>query len=451
MKVLATWALAALMALGCSSEQEAARPHGITAEVSSRIATVVTVSWTTDAASIGYVEYGPTEALGSVTPLDESTREHRRALLGLKADTLYYYRVVSLDGGASDVQSIRTGHLPLRLPQLTIEGNGHERFTIVPVLGAGKAVTIIDPDGDIVWYHTEDRDLDVYRARLSVDGETMIYNAGSVSGDVSDDAELVRVALDGSEMGSIPVPLLAHDFVEHPDGTLAAIVVEYRDFDGEPLRGDTIVEIDPNSGAQTTVWSSWDCFDPAEWTGDDIAHGWTFANALDYEPAAGVYYIGMRNFSSIAKISPGGSGCEWVLGLYGATMEFSPDSEQFLHQHQFDLNGDRLVVLDNDGDPRSEMPVSRVLEYQIDTAANVATQVWSYVSSPPVYTFVLGEPTRLENGDTFINWSAAGQLERVTPSGEAIWKLQSGASFAFGFHTLALSLYPPGAAYPPEQ
>ena len=450
MKGLTTSALAALAALGCSGEQEREGPHGITAEVSQRIATVVTVSWLTDAASIGYVEYGPTEEFGRVTPLAESTsKEHRRALLGLKADTLYYYRVVSLDGGSSDVQSIRTGNLPLGLPQLTLEGNGHDLFTIVPVLGAGKAVTIIDPDGDIVWYHKEDRDLDFYRARLSVDGETLIYNAGSVSGDVSDEAELVRVALDGSETSSIPVPLLAHDFVEHPDGTLAAIVVEYRDFEGEPLRGDTIVEIDPDSGAQTTVWSSWDCFDPAEWTGDDIAHGWTFANALDYDPAEGVYYIGMRNFSSIAKISPGGNGCEWVLGLYGATMEFSPESEQFLHQHQFDLNGDRLVVLDNDGDPRSE-PVSRVLEYQIDTAANRAAEVWSYVSSPPVYTFV-GEPTRLEDGDTFINWSAAGQLERVTPNGEAIWKLQSGAGFAFAFHTLAPSLYPPGASYPQEQ
>ena len=47
----------------------------------------------------------------------------------------------------------------------------------------------------------------------------MIYNAASVSGDPADDSVLVKVALDGSSEEEIVVPLLAHDFVEHPDGT----------------------------------------------------------------------------------------------------------------------------------------------------------------------------------------------------------------------------------------
>lgn len=440
---------AATLTLACGDD-EAGGPRDITAEVSPEIATVVTVRWTTPEPTAGYVEYGPTEALGSITPLDDgASTEHARTLLGLKADTLYHYRVVSQDGSASAVQTVRTSYLPVGLPELTLEGEGHDQFTLVPVLGATKAVTILDADGDIVWYHTPSQDLDVYRARLAVDGESLLYNAGSVSGDPADDSELVRVALDGSSRTSIPLPLLAHDFVEHPDGTLAAIVVEYRDFEGMMLRGDTIVEIDPESGAKSTVWTSWDCFDPAvqEQRGDNLEHGWTFANALDYDPEQDVYYLGMRNFSSIAKIDAESGSCEWVIGLYGRTIPFSPESERFLHQHQFEVRGDRLLVLDNDGSTEN---VSRVLEYRIDTEANLVTQVWSYLSDPPVYTFVLGEPTRLADGDTFVNWSAAGQLERVTADGESIWKLQSSASFAFGFHTLAPSLYPPGARYPTE-
>ena len=31
--------------------------------------------------------------------------------------------------------------------------------------------------------------------------------------------------------------------------------------------------------------------------------GWTFANALDYDPVEDAYYLGMRNFSSITKIN----------------------------------------------------------------------------------------------------------------------------------------------------
>ena len=324
------------------------------------------------------------------------------------------------------------------MPPLTQEGEGHDQFTLVSILGTTTAVTIINPQGEIVWYHTDGRELDIYRVRLSIDGTTLLYNAASVSGDPADDSELVRVALDGSESSSIPVPLLAHDFVELPDGTLAAIVVEYRDFEGASLRGDKIVEIDPD-GELTTVWSAWDCFDPAAVKGDDIEHGWTFANALDYHPAEDAYYLGMRNFSSITKIDRESGDCEWVLGLAASTIDFAEGSARFLHQHQFDLHGDHILVLDNDGTPGNE---SRVLEYELDLEANLATEVWSYTADPSVYTLVLGESTRLNNGDTFVNWSAAGQLERVTADGESIWKLNTAAGFVFGYHTLAKSLYP---------
>lgn len=394
------------------------------------------------------MEYGTTEALGFSTPLEDTARrEHRVNLLGLQADTVYYYRVVTWDGddaGRSELSSLRTGNLPIGLPALSHSGEGHDQFTLVPILGATTAVTIIDPQGKIVWYHTDDRELDFYRARLSRDGTSVIYNAASVSGDPADDSELVRVSLDGTSTSSIPVPLLAHDFVELEDGTLGAIVVEYRDFEGQPLRGDKIVEIAPD-GTQTTVWSAWDCFDPALVQGDDREQGWTFANALDYDPGQDAYYLGMRNFSSIAKVNRASGDCEWVLGLVGSTFEFASGSARFLHQHQFQVRGNHILIMDNDGSPGNE---SRVLEYELDVEAKVATQVWSYVANPSVYTFVLGEPIRFDDGSTFINWSAAGQMERLTAGGEVSWKLNTGAGYVFGFNTLAPSLYPPRSALP---
>jgi hypothetical protein len=47
----------------------------------------------------------------------------------------------------------------------------------------------------------------------------------------------------------------------------------------------------------------------------------------------------------------------------------------------------------------------------------------------------------LPDGDVFIAWSAAGQLERVSPEGVSRWKLNTGSGFGFGFNTLATSLY----------
>ena len=410
----------------------------VRASVSEHIATVVNVSWNTSEATRGFVEFGPTPHLDSSTPLEaDKDTEHRVPLVGLKADTEYFYRVVLEDEQASEVASITTGSLPLDLPVLTGGGEGNDLFTIVPVLGASTAVTILDPDGEIVWYYKDDRALDFYRGRLSVDGKSIVYNAGSVSGDPADNSELVRVSLDGSESTSISVPLLAHDFVEHPDGTFGAIVVEYRDFEGTELRGDKIVEV-ASDGTQTTVFSVWDCFDPAEVTGDDVDHGWTFANALDYDPEEDAYYLGMRNFSSIVKVNRQSGECEWVLGYYGSTFDFASGSARFLHQHQFEIKGNRALVFDNEGSTARE---SRVIEYELDFENMVATEVWTYLSDPVVYTFVLGEPARLENGDTFVNWSAAGQIERVSADGESLWKVNSEAGYIFGFSTLAKSPY----------
>lgn len=420
------------------------RPSHVEATLSEDIETVVKLEWQTHEPTRGYVEYGTTRELGLETPLEaDEAREHEAVLLGLTQETLVYYRVVTWDGdsaGASDIGSIETGRVPGGIPEMQVEGDGHDGFVLVPVLGNTSAVTIINPDGDIVWYHTEDRDLDFYRARLSLDGTSILYNAASVSGDPAEDSELVKVALDGSETTSIPVPLLAHDFVEFREGDqtlLAAIVVEYRDVEGDEVRGDKIVEIDAE-GEQKTVFSVWDCFDPAVDQGDSSEQGWTFANALDYDSVEDAYYLGLRNFSSIVKVSRATGECEWVLGTTAPTFEFADGSARFLHQHQFQVNGSRILVMDNDGALETE---SRVLEYELDFEAGVATQIWSYVADPSVYTFVLGEPQRLADGSTFVNWSAAGQLERLNENDERVWKLNTRAGYVFGFHQLADTLY----------
>lgn len=421
----------------------------ITAKVSDDIATVVDVRWQTQEPSVGYVEYGLTEALGSHTPLEVApATDHRRLLLGLNASTDYYYRIVTQrtsSTAASQTLMVRTDPLPNALPQFEQEGDGHDMLTIVPLLGSTQATVVaLDPKGAIVWYHIDARGFNVFRARLSRDGTSMIYNAtgspGSSPQDAEQDSELVRVTLDGAETDVLSVPFLAHDFVELPDRTLAAITVEFRDFQGEPLAGNQIVEID-TSGAMRTVWSAWDCFDPANPrdAGDTPELGWTVANALDYDAEDDAYYIGLRGFSSIARIDRQTGTCDWVLGLYGRTLQFAPDSAAFLHQHQFDLRGNRLLVFDNEGSPRNE---SRVIEYELDLAEGRATEQWTYVADPSIESFVLGEPLRLDDGDIFINWSS-GLMERLTPDRKPHWQLSNNVGFIFGFHTLEPSLYAP--------
>ncbi|HEX6278294.1 MAG TPA: hypothetical protein VFZ53_34850, partial [Polyangiaceae bacterium] len=61
----------AASAAACGSESEEMGPEAVfedvTAEVSENVSTVVTVRWTTEEPSTGYVEYGPTKDVELVT------------------------------------------------------------------------------------------------------------------------------------------------------------------------------------------------------------------------------------------------------------------------------------------------------------------------------------------------------------------------------------------------
>lgn len=429
----------ALFALVACQEKDSAGPtigiSDVNATVSEHVATVVTVTWTTSEPTTGHVAF----ADGLATPEEtEAATEHSAVLLGLHAGQDVPIRVVLSDGTESEPISVTTGNLPTELPALTVTGGGNDRTVFTSILGGVAAAVMLNPDGTIGWYHVDTRGLDLYRVRLSVDGQSILYNAASVSGDPADEAELVRVSLDGSEETTIPVPLLAHDFVEHADGTIAAIVVEYGEgADGEELRGDKLVEIAPD-GTMTDIWSAWDCIDPATSPGDEPEAGWTYTNALDWDPDADKYLLGMRAQSSILQVDRATGTCDWILGGDSATIEFAEGSDTFLHQHQFERLGDHLLLFDNDGAPGR---VSRVLEYALDTDAGLATEVWSYTADPTVYSLVLGDVTRLDDGDTIVTWSVGGQIDRVDADGVPSQQVNLDLGYAFGFATIEASPY----------
>lgn len=438
MRSVMLWCLPALFA--CTGKDDTGSPSvvigDVTAEVSPVIPTVVTVRWTTDVESVGFVTFGD----GRTTPIETvPATEHSAVLLGLHTETATDYQVVvPTDGGdlQSDVATVTTGILSNVLPTLTLEGDGNDLYTVAPILGGATGPAIIDATGNFVWYYPDTRGLDVYRAHLSRDGASMLYNAGSVSGDPAEDSVLVRVSLDGTSEVATPVPLLAHDFVELPDGTLSAIAVEYRDVDGSQVRGDKIVEVAPD-GTQTDVWSAWDCFDPAVDIGTDAEIGWTFANALDYEEADDAYYLSIRNFSSIVKIDRASGQCEWVFGTTAATITPAAGDDVFLHEHQFDVVDGGIVVFDNAG----AGSVSRVVEYSLDPTQPTADEIWSFYPDPSIYTFVLGDVQRLDGGDTLVDFAVGGEIDRVTPAGEVTWRLNTALGYAFGFFEAEPDLY----------
>jgi hypothetical protein len=413
----------------------------LSATVSPHVVTVVTLRWTTDEPTAGQVFYGLDGQLDRTVVEGAAVTDHEVVLLGLPANTAVSYVVVVPDEGrrgTSDVQTVTTGVLPSELPGFEATGEAPtDTWHGVPVLGATTAALILDSDGQPIWYHLDESGLDVYRVRLSRDRRSVLYNAASIAGDPTEPTALVRVSLDGSVVEETPIPLLAHDFVELPDGTLALLVVHYGEHEGTEVRGDAILELAPD-GTQTTVWTSWDCFDPAVHTSDEAELGWTFGNALDYDPATDSYLLGMRNFSSIARIDRATGTCPWVVGDTAATIEPAECSAGFRHQHQFQLFDDTLLVFDNDGATAQE---SRVLTFGLDEGTGVATQLDAHRSDDGLYVFVLGDVHRFGDGSTRITWSSAGQIDHVSATGETVWSVNTDFGYAFGFNTVIEDLY----------
>lgn len=430
-----------LGSVGCggSTDLDPAGPQGVTVQATS-IPTVMAVSWSTTPLSIGYVEYGLTSALEYSTPMQAESQAHLVNLVGLLPNATYYYRVITWgggDAGAGSIGTFQTGALPGDLPAFTVEGTWQDadHYLVAPL--NRNSVSIIDNEGRAVWARSDSRGLEIQRASLSVDKQSVLYNAAGPIGTASDSAALVRVSLDGGTETPTPIPGLGADFTELADGTVAALVADVRDFQGTAVRGDKIVEI--VGGVPTDLWSTWDCFDPAVDVGENIAQAWTLANAFAYLESSAAYYVSLRNFSSIVKVDRATGSCQWVFGSTASTVTFT-EGQAFQHQHgvtAYESGGLHLVVMDNDGAGNG---TSRVLDYAIDETALTATQSSEYTANPPFYTASLGLANKRTGNITFVNWGEAGVLERVDAMNQVQWRLTA-AGAVFGYHTLATTLY----------
>ncbi len=420
--------LALIVTAACGGQQlgEIPEPQNVTANVSVQIPTVVELSWTTNGLARGYVEYGATPELGSVTPLPEvESQAHSATLLGLAPGTQYFFRVITWDGsaGVSAVSSVQTGALPVAGLSPSVQGAGATHFTLLP---SGSNVVVFGPGGAIVWRFADAQGRAISRARFAHDGSGVLYSVAM--NPPAAGSEIVFVPWNGLGPIATPIYNLVGDFDLLADGTLAALVSETRD----GVVGDAIVEV--RGGVPSTVWSSWSCFDPATDVGDAIIPGWSGANALDYEPPPqDTYVVGLKNLSSIAKVNRQGS-CDWVLGQSGATLSFAAEATPFAHQSGFRLLGDRITVFDDEG-----AGTPRVVEYLINPAESTATQNWQYLAPAGVVGAAGGEPMGVSASQIAVNWGQAGQVELITQSGSQGWLLSAGAATGFGEVALDLN------------
>lgn len=358
-------------------------------------------------------------------------------LLGLKASTEYSLRAVATIDGVpheSEPVVVLTGRAPEQLPTFQATVHDPEQaiqgYLATAVQARWAMPVIFDTDGDVVWWHfpSEDQEV-VYTARLLRDGSGVVYIRND-----ADRADLVVVDWDGTERLVTPVRQATHDLIELPDGRIGFIYYDRKLISEELVYGDGIMELDMETLELRPVWTAFTDieYDPNVQFEGDIT--WTHANALDYDQATDSYSISLRNYDTIARISrTTGEVLEYIGGPFSEVRDIHGSTELFQGQHGFEWTAeDQLLVFDN-GDANGERSSAR--EYHLDRERGLATEIFRYQTDPTLYCYALGDVVRLDNQDTLVVWSTAGQADQVDADGYLRWRLSGGIGGALGYST----------------
>lgn len=391
------------------------------------------------------------------TPEGADSTEHALSAIGLLPGQTWNYRVVvtTADGTAeSDVGVVETPRPPDLLPALTVvhsdpsqseAANGFVVTAMISFQNKRATPVIIDGDGRYRWWYeipdpSEGSPLTV-TTRMSRDGKSVIFLTTDFDQDF-DIGTVYRVSLDGTEVSTTRVTLGHHDFVEHADGTIAAITAEYRIIDDETWSSDKIeifAEGDNSGTVLTKIYSWFDQYGMEPFRIDDhqnnytfgeVAVDWTHSNSLMFIDD-GHYYVMSKYFDNVIKVDLQGN-VIWDLG--GPFSDFTnPDGSSvwnslsdytlFSHAHMSHLWSDGMAVFDNGYHDLDGSELSRAVEYSWDDQAMTVEEVWAFDEPGGRFTGLPGDVRKLNNGSFLIGWGQLAYISEVTQAKEVVWQL----------------------------
>ncbi len=332
----------------------------------------------------------------------------------------------------SEPLSLESGPVRNDMPSFTVKSSYDAPldgglFITASVVTPAAAV-IADDQGRLRWWAEIEDSAGASRARLSADGQSVLVLPTNHLGD--DNGGLARFALDGTLLERVHVVGQHHDFVEHSDGTLGFLCYDIRTQGGNTVLGDKIVEVAPD-GTQTEVWSAFDSFvpDPDALGGEGM--GWSHLNAIDFDEARQAYQVSSLHFNAIMEIDRASGSLRWLLGSDDSDfVDERGGVELFDHSHQFQVLDDSILIFENSAPDQQD---SGALELSFNAEEPVVDVLWRYRASPSLYTFSLGDVTRLDDGDTLITWSTNGTVAQVGPDGTERWRVTTPLGTALGY------------------
>ncbi len=203
-----------------------------------------------------------------------------------------------------------------------------------------------------------------------------------------------------------------HELIVNVDGgyTILGATLSYANLSSvggssnAEVQGNVIQTFDPQ-GNLIFQWRGIDYYNPTDaidinfrTTPVDFEH----ANSIDID-SEGNYLLSNRYLCEVTKINGTTGAIIWRLG--GNHNEFTSvnDSIGFSYQHCARYLPNDHIILFDDGNLH-KVPVSRAVEYALDTSKKTDSLVWQFHHSPEISTSSCGSVQRLSNGNTYIGW-----------------------------------------------
>jgi hypothetical protein len=417
--------------------------------ISEEVPTVASVNWVPEVEGTSYIEYGLDDAFDLTTPIfSASNGEYSIPLYHMKAGQTYQYRAVTetADGSLiySELDAIALDPADSALPQLEIMTHDDAStdggyFLISYMQPFNSFVAIIDRDGDYVWYRRADEGMAIPTAEMSIDGQSILVSQNERYQD-ADTGSIVRMSLDGSEVVETKMVYGHHDFVEHSDGTLGYLALQFQQMSVQgqsvEVAADTLVEVVEGADQFTSrdeIYSFLDDYEvePFEmcdhfFTGayGTNAADWTHVNSMMYDPNDDAYFLLSRNLDALFKIDRASGELEWEMG--GIRSDFQPvpgTDSLWSHGHMSHIwNGGMMVF--NNGDHQSPER-SSFAEYRYDEETMTVEKVFEYTDPQGRFISMLGDTKKLPNGNYIAAWTTAGFITEVSPDGAVVWQANS--------------------------
>lgn len=472
-------------------------PTGVLTELSGRRAAQISVAGVVQAAADEPVRVEATATPVGDGPVVEVPRTaragttHRLPVVGLRAETTYDIEVRAVDVddevvGEGTVE-LTTGALPAWMPDFRVDTSvpnrmapGYtlfdiQRWGITPPAGEPPgALVIVDPQGEVVWYH--DNELGAGDARMTEDGTLFNLYAPFGFEEVDLLGHQVQAWVWGDPDSARPPGTVVVDSPDHelvsfhhevapqPDGDILAFSRYQLDLSdeeqeaicpGDPvdfgIREDLLMEF-TRTGEVRHEWSLSDIVDPAEVPGRELCavdfedyRDWAHGNGAVLDEAGNRVLVTARHIDLLFAFryeadAEGPSGeLLWSIGPEGVgTLPLAGEPSYGLHAPELTADGS-ILVFDNGNDrPGTAEPYSRAVRYVVDDSSLdpadwTARQTWEFRTEDldgdggPLYADFLGDADEQPNGNVLIGFGGIGQA--VPPArGRIIEVVPTGAS-----------------------